>query len=113
MGAGQLPELRPTDIGSMISNGGQPSLAAWHNEPPPEPAPPLTLKSPSQLEDGAVVFEGELAWKRLRAAPTMADWLAVGKALLLLRKQAVAQAGTYKGIIFEMQRGASRQTRFP
>jgi hypothetical protein len=76
------------------------------------PGPSLRTVSPSF--DCAVVLEGELAWKRLRAAPTMTDWVAVGKALLVLRKQAVAEAGALQGHqILEMQRGASRQTPFP
>jgi hypothetical protein len=83
----------------MISKGGPPPPAALaHHEPPPEPARHPTPHCPAQPDDGAVVLEGELAWKRLRAAPTMADWVAVGKALLVLRKQAVAEAGAYKGI---------------
>jgi hypothetical protein len=68
-------ELRPTDIGSMISNGGQPPPAALaHNEPPREPTPPLILNSPFQLDDGAVVFEGELG-----ARPRNGKWLDAGR----------------------------------
>jgi hypothetical protein len=107
MGAGQPAELRPTDIGSTISNGGRPPPAALaHHEPTRELARPPTPHCPAQLDDGALVLAGELAWKRLRAAPTMSDWVAVGKALLVLRKQAVAEAGAYNGIRYSKRNAA-------
>jgi hypothetical protein len=67
-------------------------------EPPaPEPTLPLVPLSPVH-DDGAVIIEGEIAWQRLRTSPTLPDWLAVGRALLMLRKRAIEQAGSYRGI---------------
>jgi len=65
---------------------------------PPAPDPSPSPMTQAEANAAALLLEGEIAWQRLRSSPMLQDWLAVGRALLILRGQAVAQSGCYKGI---------------
>jgi hypothetical protein len=91
----RTPPDTPVNIAQAVQQkGGGSAMPA--NEPPLQPDRALVPTKP-ELDDGAVLLEGELACARLKKSPAMADWLAVGKALLVLRKQATQEVGAYKG----------------
>jgi hypothetical protein len=98
----------PTILASQpaVSQGGQgpKGSAATHllvpvveptlPEPEPEPAP----ATQTEINDAALLLDGEIAWQQLKQANSLEKWFRVGKALLILRRLATEQAGCYKGI---------------
>jgi hypothetical protein len=55
-----------------------------------------------------ILAEGEAALRRIRGAMPMRDWIAIGKALLVLRKRAMAETDAEKprGILYVRRNGA-------
>lgn len=70
-------------------------------------------KAPASREEikrneNEIIAEGEAALRRIRGARPMTDWLAIGRALLVLRKRAMAEtdAGMPRGILYVRRNGA-------
>jgi hypothetical protein len=63
-------------------------------------APPARVEV--KFKDDEVIAEGEAALRRIRGAAPMKDWLAIGRALLVLRKKAMAETDAKKprGILY-------------
>jgi hypothetical protein len=58
----------------------------------PPPAPPVRE---TRLKDDEVIAEGEAALRRIRGAMPLKDWIAIGRALLVLRKRAMAETDAF------------------
>jgi hypothetical protein len=62
----------------------------------------------TRLKDDEVIAEGEAALRRIRGALPMTDWLAIGRALLVLRKRAMQEtdAERPRGIFYVRRNSA-------
>jgi hypothetical protein len=94
MRSGKVDPNTTSGVASMISKGGTTA-----------PSTQVT-STQAELDDGVALLEGEIAWKRLRSSSTLSDWCAVGRALLVLRKQATEEVGNYKGIKYSKANAA-------
>jgi hypothetical protein len=94
MHAGTPPDTPPSLVQAVQRKGGGAPLTPAEPRSQPDQA---LVPTETELDDGAVILEGELAAARLKKSIAMADWIAVGRALLVLRRQATQEAGAYKG----------------
>jgi hypothetical protein len=61
-----------------------------------------------KLNEDQVIAEGEAALRRIRGSRPMVDWIAIGRALLVLRKRAMAETDAKKprGVLYVRRNSA-------